>query len=415
MFSLKHHWGHTVLLLCCMALLITGVSAQEPSAESLQLGFSAEDFSMDSGESGIFVTSVPSASSAVIYYGARVLRAGDAVPLDALDRLWVQAVGTTEQSAAIGYYTVSGNQAGPAQELKFSVLPRKNDPPTAQSSTLETYRNIAVTGELTASDPENGPLTYELVLSPKRGDVELHDDGTFTYTPWENKVGKDSFSFTVTDDAGQTSEPAKVTIEIKKPTDKRTYADMTADAGTCDAMWMKEAGLYSGSTVGGHLCFGPEEPVSRGEFLVMAMKLVGAEADAAQLHSGFADEQTTPLWMQPYIVSALSSGMISGSQLEDGVEFRPTDALTQAEAAVMLQNILQLPEHTAQSVSAMDDSGSTVPVWAQSAAASLTAAGIELEMTTGDAALTRREAAAVLHQVSTLLEQESLPTFYWVQ
>lgn len=414
MFSYKHHRRRAVLLLICMTVLATGVSAQEAATVDVQPGFSAEDFAVGGSGDGIFVTSVPSASTAVIYYGSRALRAGDAVPSDGLDQLWVQTVSTTEQSAAIGYRTVSGNQAGPAQELKFSILPRKNDPPTAKSSTLETYRNIAVTGELSAEDPEGGPLTYTLVLSPRRGDVELYDDGTFTYTPKENKVGKDSFSFTVTDDAGQTSEPAKVTIEIKKPSDKRTYADMTDDPNACDAMWMKEAGLYSGSTIGGHLCFGPEEPVSRGEFLVMTMKLVGAEADTAQLHSGFADEDSSPLWMQPYIVSALQNGMVSGIQTDDGVEFRPTDSLTRAEAAVMLQNILQLPEHTARTVSATDEK-SAVPVWAADAVCALSTAGIELEPVADDTILTRREAAAVLHQVNDLLEQALLPTFYWVQ
>lgn len=414
MFTHKHILARALLVLACIALTVTGVSARELTQEDVQLCFSAGDFDPASAGGGIFVTSVPSASTAVIYYGSRPLRAGDAVPYGELDQLRLEPVCTREQTAVIGYRAVSGGQSSAAQELKFSVLPKKNDPPTAEDGSLETYRDIAATGELNAADPEGGPLTYELVTAPKRGTVEFHDDGTFTYTPEERKVGKDSFTYAVTDDAGQRSEPAKVTIEIKKPTDKRTYADMDGDPNACDAMWMKDAGLYSGSTIGGHLCFGPEEPVSRGEFLVMAMKLVEAGADSQQLHSGFADESATPLWMQPYIVSALQNGMISGTQADSGVEFRPRDALTCAEAAVILQNILQLPQRSAQAVSATD-AESTVPVWAAESVSALSDAGIQLEVGEADTVMTRRDTAVLLRQVSRLLETDTLPTFYWVQ
>ena len=44
--------------------------------------------------------------------------------------------------------------------------------------------------------------------------------------------------------------------------------------------------------------------VSRGEFLVMAMRVLGMEPDAAVLTSGFADEAATAAWMRPYITAA---------------------------------------------------------------------------------------------------------------
>jgi len=277
---------------------------------------------------------------------------------------------------------------------------------------LETYRNIANTGTLTAADPENGILTYQIVTEPKRGTVEIHDDGTFTYTPNENKVGKDSFTFTVTDDAGQTSDPAKVSIEIKKPSDKRVYADLENDDALFTAMWMKEEGLFSGTTIAGHLCFSPDTPVSRGEFLVMTMQVVGANADTAELHSGFVDEASAPVWMQPYIVSALSNGMIAGSRQDNQMVFRPNDAMTQAEAAMMLQNILQLPGSSVQAVISME-TDSSVPVWAESAAAALCSAGIELDLTSDHALVTRSDAARMLYQVNCLMNQDTAPTFYW--
>ena len=399
----------------CTLSLICAVSASEtaPGVDT-QFCFSSDDFALSESDNGIFITSVPQQSDAQVFYGNRLLQAGDALTPDALDQLTVYVSSLVPAQSSIKYHIISAGKSVSQKELALSILPKKNEPPTASDSQLETYRNIANTGTLSASDPENGVLAYQIVTEPKRGTVELHEDGTFTYTPNENKVGKDSFSFTVTDDAGQTSSPAKVSIEIKKPSDKRVYADLTDDDALFTAMWMKEEGLFSGTSIAGNLCFCPDNPVSRGEFLVMAMQVVGAEADQMNLHSGFADESATPVWMQPYIVSALSNGMISGSRYDDQIVFRPNETLTQAEAAMMLQNILQLPGSSVQEVISMDED-SSVPVWAETAAAALFSAGIELDLSSESAAVTRRDTARMLYQVNRLLEQDSIPTFYWAQ
>lgn len=398
----------------CMLLFISTASASEISIMSdTQFCFSSEDFAVQNSDDGIFLTSVPQRSVAEIYYGNRLLKAGDAIPNDALGKLTMTSTCKDQRSSIIEYCIVSNGAVVEKKELAFSLLPKKNSPPTAEDSDFETYRNIANSGKLSATDPDGDSVTYEIVMKPKRGTVEIHEDGTFLYTPDENKVGKDSFTFTVTDEAGQVSSPAKVSIEIKKPSDRPVYADMMDDKDQFYAVWMKEEGLFKGTSISGHLCFSPDEPVSRGEFLVMTMKLVGADADQAKLSSGFADEAVTPLWMRPYIVSALSNGMITGTQSDGHMVFRPNETLTQAEAAVMLQNILQLPTNSVQAVSSME--GSTIPVWALQAASALSYAGIELEPLSDTAIMTRRDTANVLYQVNQLLKQDAHPTFYWIQ
>lgn len=400
---------HTVMLLLVMAFVLP-VSAQTITVDpTAQFCFSAEDFLEK--EDGVFLTAVPT-SAATVRYNGRVLKAGDALPREALDQLTLDTHGVSGKKLSIGYYTVSDGMVIGAKELKLSILPKKNDPPVAENGTLETYRNIPNSGTLSASDPENGKLTYQLVTEPKRGSAEVQEDGSFTYTPNENKVGKDSFTFTATDDAGNVSEPATITIVIKKPTDKDVYADMSGDSDAFTAMWMKEKGLLRGNLVAGNLCFEPERPVSRGEFLVMAMKLVDAQAQDAQMTSGFADEAETPNWMQPYIVSALGNGMISGVQSEEGILFQPHAHLTRGEAAVMMQKILQLPNSAAQAVFSNEDH--SLPVWAEQAAASLAAAGIYVE-SSADEIITRRDAANLFYQVHQWMEEDALETFYWTK
>ncbi len=408
---------HTAALL---ALFVLAGSMTLPAAAQVrtvdptaQFCFSQDDFTSAAAD-GIFLTSVPQETLATVRYGSRVLKAGDALPTEALGDLTLEAKCVTAQEVTIGYCTLSDGVLSGVQELKLSILPKEDQPPTAEDGSLETYKNIAGSGTLSAADPEGKPLTYNLVKEPKRGSVELHEDGTFTYTPDKNKVGKDSFTYTVTDSGGNTSEEAKISIEIRKPTDKATYADMDGDPDAFYAMWLKEAGLFTGATVGGNLCFEPEKTVSRGEFLVMVMKLVDAQADETGLTSGFSDEAATPVWLQPYIVSALGSGMISGVSSEDGVVFRPEAARSRAEAAVMLQNVLQLPAPTAKTVFSETDAAA-VPAWAADATAALSAAGISLGDTAQADAITRREVAKLLYEVSNLIAGETLETFYWAQ
>ena len=409
----KHR--QALLILAAACLLAVPVSALELTlpADALYC-FSAEDFTALEQDEGVFITSVPDSNTATVFHGSRVIRPGDALPLEALDQLTLEAKTVLGRDASITYYTVADGKVASAKELRLSIMPQKNEPPTADAGSLETYKNISNTGKLTASDPEGEPLTYQIAKEPKRGSVDIAADGTFTYTPLENKVGKDYFTYTVTDASGNVSQPAKIAIEIKKPEDKATYADMEGDPLEYAAMWMKETGLFTGSKIGKHLCFEPDAPITRGQFLVMVMGLVNAEAEQDLTASGFADEAETELWLRPYITTALMNGMISGLSEEDGLVFRPQAHLTRAEAVVMLQNILDLPTADSAAVFSHDEEAST-PVWAQSAVAALSQAGISLDAPADAETATRRDAAVLLQKVQQLLNRQAEETFYWVK
>ena len=297
------------------------------------------------------------------------------------------------------------------ETLKLQLVSKKDTTPVCTDVQMETYKNIANTGALAASDEDGDALTYQIVRAPKRGSVELADDGSFTYTPAHNKVGRDSFVYTATDPAGNVSNEARVKIKIVKPTDAATFADLAGDPLEYRAMALKDMGVYGGRQIAGQLCFAPDETVSRGEFLVMAMRVLGMEPDAAVLTSGFADEAATAAWMRPYITAAYRSGVISGVSAETGMEFRPNAALTKAECAVMLQNMLDLPQPDTQPVFSVEE-GECIASWAVPSASALQSAGLELTPLV-DGTLTRRECAELLYQLSTLCQQDVLENFRW--
>ena len=399
----RYHLGRKLAALT-LVLLVFASSAQalELRVSSLDgLALSAEVFSENEAFEGVYVASVPSQLDAEVSLGARTLRAGDVLDRSMLSQLLVLPAENRDASCELVYCPIEGGEVQPSRALELSILTGKNEAPVCRDVKFETYKNIANTGALDARDPEGDTLTYQLVKEPKRGTVEISPDGSFTYTPAQNKVGKDVFTYTATDSAGNVSNVANVTVKIVKPTDKAMYQDLAGDTLAYTAMWLKDRGVYTGKRIAGNLCFEPEGTLTRGEFLVMAMKLLGAEPESARLTSGFADESKTPAWMRPYIVSAFKSGMVSGVTSPDGMVFRPSSNLTRAEAAVMLQNILDLPQSQEAAVFSED---CAVPVWAQASVSALESAGISIPVTTSAENLTRREAAELLYECWTLCQ-----------
>ena len=399
----RYHLGRKLAALT-LVLLVFASSAQALELRVSSLGglaLSAEVFSENEAFEGVYVASVPSQLDAEVSLGARTLRAGDVLDRSMLSQLLVLPAENRDASCELVYCPIEGGEVQPSRALELSILTGKNEAPVCRDVKFETYKNIANTGVLSASDPEGDTLTYQLVKEPKRGTVDIAPDGSFTYTPAQNKVGKDVFTYTATDSAGNVSNVANVTVKIVKPTDKAMYQDLAGDTLAYTAMWLKDRGVYTGKRIAGNLCFEPEGTLTRGEFLVMAMKLLGAEPESARLTSGFADESKTPAWMRPYIVSAFKSGMVSGVTSPDGMVFRPSSNLTRAEAAVMLQNILDLPQSQEAAVFSED---CAVPVWAQASVSALESAGISIPVTTSAENLTRREAAELLYECWTLCQ-----------
>ena len=299
--------------------------------------FSREELDRREGLEGVFLTALPAQEEALVRLGSRVLRAGDAVARDDLSRIRVEPVGGGE--AALCFLPFENGSLGEQTVLTFHFEKSEEKPPVALEGELETWRNLPNTGKLRASYGGSGALRFRLEDKPRRGTVELSEDGSFTYTPRKNKVGEDSFSFTVTDEAGNVSAPATVRVTIRKPSDAQTFADLDRDA-QFEAIWMRETGLFGGETISDRLSFGPERSVSRGDFLAMLMDLEGIAPEIGLPVSAFADAEEAAPWLRTYLASALRRGLIEGERGETGLVFRPNEPITQAEAVAMTARVL---------------------------------------------------------------------------
>jgi hypothetical protein len=125
---------------------------------------------------------------------------------------------TLNPGTQTGFIDLAGNPLATTSISFTTEAVVVNLPPTATpaSYTADIGTPKAIT--LAGSDPENGALTYTVVIQPTKGTLTptgTTTTGNRTYTPVT--AGSDSFTFYVTDPLGAQSTLATVTITVQAP------------------------------------------------------------------------------------------------------------------------------------------------------------------------------------------------------
>ena len=125
----------------------------------------------------------------------------------------------------------------------------------------------------------------------------------------------------------------------------------------------------------------------------MLVGVLELEPDLEVSHIGI--DTPAPQWLKPYLAAALRSGLLTG--LPDVQTFDTEEAITGAEASVMLQNALDLSSRSDAAATAAGED--MTPHWAVKAMQILAEHGIALD---AEKTLNRADAAQVIYQVSLL-------------
>ena len=382
-----------ILALCCLP----GVAAfaADVDCDSIYC-YSAEEFSPEGQLEGICVTGLPAPDTGTVLLGQRVIRPGDILTADQLDRMTFAPLRTeSDTQATVTYLPIYADRVEDDATMTLSIRGKKDHAPVAEDLALETYKNLPNQGHLKVHDPEGQPMTYSVVRQPRRGQVTVDADGSFTYTPKRNKVGVDSFTYTAVDPAGNVSREATVTVQILKPADAAQYTDTLGHSCRFAAEWMKNTGIFTAEQVSGVSRFQPEKTVSRGEFLTMLVKTIGIPTEESVSFTGFQDE--IPTWLRPYLAAALRAGLTAGLPVSETGVFGAEESITGAEAAVMMNNAMDLSVVT----SSMGEMNQEEPAWAMGAVAAMNENGIAL---TASQTMTRGQVAKILYQVSKMAQ-----------
>lgn len=270
--------------------------------------------------------------------------------------------------------------------------------PVAENLELCTYRNVTVSGALSAYDPDGDLKGYEITTQPVKGLLELSQDGSFTYTPGKDKKGKDYFGYRAVDSQGNYSQEATVIIKIQKQRKAVTYSDLEGLAGEYFAVALSENGVFTGERICGEYCFYPDKPVSRGEFISMCMRLTEQPVFSGVLSTGYQDDESIPNWMKSYVMTAAMCGVDKGVGGEQERVFNPAVTISPAEAAVILDRALGLND-----VSYLELDPSMESEAAQ-ACVNLSAAGILDDSVPSREGLNRIQAAELLAKAIELIK-----------
>jgi hypothetical protein len=113
-----------------------------------------------------------------------------------------------------GIIALSATMAGCFDGDSKDEVEAVNNPPTAVSFNVITQTEVAISERLAGSDPEGDPLTFAIGDEPTLGTVSISAGSNFTYQPFNEVTGSDSFTYTVTDGQGRAAT-ASVGITIE--------------------------------------------------------------------------------------------------------------------------------------------------------------------------------------------------------
>ncbi len=358
----------------------------------------------------ITITQLPKASEGTLFAGAVGAREGQVISAGSISYLSFAAANDEKPCEATMKIMV--DDAGYEMTCRLCLTDRLNYTPTVSlapqiSLSLETFSAMTAIGTLSAYDPEGDEVTYEIVRYASHGRVTLTDrhTGAYTYTPDEDFVGQDAFTYVVRDQYGNYSTSATVSITVSARPTSVTYADIAGCVEEADILQVSLSGIMNGVRVGVENYFKPQEAMSRVEFLVTAMTAAGistSDLDGLSAPS-FADKNDIPASMQGYVSLAVQRGYVGGKQVNGQLCFKPNESISRAEAAVILSNIIGYANKT--TVSAFADE-SDLPAWSVKAMTSLKALGI-LAPTDGNAnasaTMTRADTAVWLNRTMKVM------------
>ena len=354
------------------------VSKSVPAGGSVS--FSAGDFKVQGGRrlslTALVVENLPDPGAGTLLLGGTVLEQGARVEKSALSGLRFLGAGspTVNKTRFTLRPVFSNGEEGEAFAVSITVTDKANHPPVARNMELNTYKNVSVTGYFDAVDGEGDTLTFRMTSTPARGAVTMAEDGSgqFVYRPYENKTGKDTFTYVAVDEAGNTSAEATVSLRIEKGNTAVTYADLDGHPAHKSAVRLAEEGIYVGAQVAGIHLFEVDRPVTRAEFLSMAMAVARLEPLEDVTVTGFADDALIPDWSRGCVSAAVMAGAVQGGRDETGaVVFAPDEVVTAAQAAVMLDSLLGITDVPLEVFA-----GQTQSHWAGQAAANLASGGV---------------------------------------
>lgn len=117
---------------------------------------------------------------------------------------------------------VSDGQATARTTLNFTIV-SVNDAPVYVSHSLQSGEQGQILGQIEAYDVDGDSLTFRAANTPELGTLELFNDGTFIYTPYQLELIDDKFTVLISDGALEIAAEISLLSQYSTNLDKLTY------------------------------------------------------------------------------------------------------------------------------------------------------------------------------------------------
>ncbi len=223
-----------------------------------------------------------------------------------------------------------------------------------------------------------------------QGDIGTYDGTFFTANTSAQNTGS------IIIKAGENIK--KINVDIKE--NKSIFADTTSHWANDMVNELYEKGIISGVETNGLLYYNPDNIMTRAEFSSLISKFMNIDVNEFKNSKlEFCDASNFAPWMENYAKAMYQMGIINGIPSENGIEFRPNDPITRAQAIAILGRILSEEE---DNLTPQFTDNADIPDWAYSYIGKLIKNGIikgyEDNTIRPNNNVTRAEAAALIYK-----------------
>ncbi len=326
-----------------LSLAFQIVSSREPMAKNVVsedvIKFSVRDFSVALGKDDfkyLVITELPAFSTGQLLLGELPVSCGQRITYSSIDSLTFSPNNNVKEAS----FSFRADDCEYDKECRLYFLDTTNYSPVSNGCnesffTVTTFKNIKVCARMVIDDPENDDIRYEIVSYPQNGLLKFVDrtSGDYEYTPIKNFVGDDSFSYRAVDKYGNRSAVITVNIDVKRSKHGTVFTDMVNSSAHYGAILLSDKNIMSTFKTAEGVSFMPEVEVTKGEFILYAMKTLGIEPDSDYTDVVMAE---IPNEYRPYVNAANKIGAI----YEEIDEFDYSSCITRSEACYILNSMM---------------------------------------------------------------------------
>ncbi len=282
-------------------------------------------------------------------------------------------------------------------KMNIAVLGEKQAPSTGTHTVLSPVIALTSTVHTTLAKPMTLTFDYNVDMLGKRQKPAVYyydaDQQRWIY------VG------------GSLNGDGTITVERKKLEtyavfgyEQTVFADMNEHWAT--ASIDRLTGMQAIRGYEDHL-FHPNGQVTRAQFASILAKAFGLQASGNV--PAFNDANDIPAWAKSDIAALVQAGWISGYMENGQLSFKPDQAITRAEIAVLLNRVLRRDSQPIGETASSFTDASHIPSWAQASVNALVQSGMlqgyEDQTFRADRHATRAEAVVMIHKLLDVLNR----------